>query len=121
MTIVYREDGAKMDKICISNLGITALGMGEEAEKLCPATGFKDLEKSPTSYRLGQNCPNPYDPNTTIEYNISQSGGVKIKLFNISGKKLLNIIDKIQTAGNKKINVNLILFKNKLYPMQVWD
>ncbi len=107
LIIAYREDGALLDKIAISNKLYAPVGMGEEAENLCNDTGFKDIEKSPGNYRLGQNYPNPFNPNTTIEYGITQSGRVKIELFDISGKKIFDIIDEIQTAGNKKVNVNL--------------
>ena len=107
LTIGYREDGALLDKIAISNKLYAPAGMGDEAENLCIGTGFKDIEITPGQYRLGQNYPNPFNPNTTIEYNIAKSGRVKIELFDISGKKILDIVDEIEKAGNKKINVNL--------------
>ena len=35
LTIAFREDGAKLDKICITNSGIAPTGMGKDAENLC--------------------------------------------------------------------------------------
>ena len=35
LTIAYREDGAELDKICITNSGIAPTGMGKDAENLC--------------------------------------------------------------------------------------
>jgi len=35
ITIAYREDGAKLDKICVTNSAIIPSGMGEDAENLC--------------------------------------------------------------------------------------
>ena len=38
LTITYREDGAKLDKLCITNVLQAPAGMGEEAENLCDPT-----------------------------------------------------------------------------------
>ncbi len=35
LTIAYRENGAKLDKICISDYGYAPEGMGEDAENIC--------------------------------------------------------------------------------------
>ena len=35
LVIAYREDGAELDKICITNSGISPIGIGEDAENLC--------------------------------------------------------------------------------------
>jgi hypothetical protein len=35
LTIAYRENGAKLDKICISNYGYAPEGMGEDAQNSC--------------------------------------------------------------------------------------
>jgi hypothetical protein len=35
LTVAYRENGAKLDKICISNYGYAPEGMGEDAENSC--------------------------------------------------------------------------------------
>jgi hypothetical protein len=57
LTIAYREDGAKLDKICITNSDSYPMGMGDEAENLCTPTGFENSPKSPDRFKLGQNHP----------------------------------------------------------------
>ena len=39
LTIAYRENGANLDKICISNYAYAPEGMGEDAENICDPTG----------------------------------------------------------------------------------
>ena len=107
LIIGYREDGALLDKIAVTNADFAPVGLGEEAENLCTETGMKDSEQTPVDFRLGQNYPNPFNPDTVIEYDISKSGRVKIALFDLSGKKISDIVDEIQSTGNKKVSVNL--------------
>jgi lysophospholipase L1-like esterase len=96
-----REDGALLDKIAVSNADFAPVGMGEEVENLCTGTGMKDSEQTPAGFSLAQNYPNPFNPDTVIEYDISRSGRVKIALFDISGKKISDIVNEMQTAGKK--------------------
>jgi hypothetical protein len=52
LTIAYRENGAKLDKICISNYAYAPEGMGEDAENICDQTGVVNLMEVPDGYAL---------------------------------------------------------------------
>lgn len=58
----------------------------------------------PKSFRLYQNFPNPFNSNTIIEYEISKKSNVKISIFNITGKTIDILVDKMQNTGKYKIN-----------------
>jgi len=45
---------------------------------------------------LSQNYPNPFNPNTTISYQISESGHVRLGIFDMSGRLI-----RTQVNGNK--------------------
>jgi photosystem II stability/assembly factor-like uncharacterized protein len=57
-------------------------------------------------YLLSQNYPNPFNNQTIIKYQISITGKVKIKIFDISGKKVLTLLNKIQSAGKYEISLS---------------
>lgn len=53
----------------------------------------------PTEYQLRQNFPNPFNPFTTIRYDLKEQGAVKITLFNANGQFLQTLFEGEQPAG----------------------
>ncbi len=102
-SIAYREDGAKLDKIYISNHQITPLGTGEEAENLCVPTGYENSLEVKKEYALEQNYPNPFNSLTTIKYNIEKPGHVYLRIYDLNGQEIETIVNKYQTAGEHVI------------------
>jgi flagellar hook assembly protein FlgD len=58
------------------------------------------------TFQLFQNYPNPFNPTTTIEYQISSSGPVEIKIFNINGELVKTLMNTNQVAGKYSANWN---------------
>ncbi|MCL2064747.1 MAG: T9SS type A sorting domain-containing protein [Candidatus Cloacimonetes bacterium] len=52
---------------------------------------------------LEGNYPNPFNPTTTISYNIGQAGNVKLQVFNIRGQVVRTLVDEVQNAGRHSI------------------
>jgi len=46
------------------------------------------------------NYPNPFNPTTTISYNLNTESEVRIEIFNIKGQKINTLIDEEVSAGN---------------------
>lgn len=67
------------------------------------ATSVEDETNIISEFRLNQNFPNPFNPNTTISYQIAQTGFVTLKVFNILGKEVAFLVNEIQNAGSYKI------------------
>ncbi len=52
------------------------------------------LEKLPRDFALKQNYPNPFNPQTTVEFHLPVDARVTIEIYDILGKKVINLIDE---------------------------
>ncbi len=57
----------------------------------------------PSSYALLPNYPNPFNPQTTITYNLPQSSIVSLKVYNLLGQEVRTLVGEAQTHGLKSI------------------
>ena len=53
----------------------------------------------PTKFDLSQNYPNPFNPTTKINYDLPFDSKVSIRLFDMTGKEVAQIVNATQTAG----------------------
>jgi hypothetical protein len=54
----------------------------------------------PKEFALYQNYPNPFNPSTTISYNLPSQGNVTLRVFNMLGQKVKELVNQFQTAGH---------------------
>jgi len=66
-------------------------------------TILEDNTFNPKSFTLHQNFPNPFNPNTTIEYELAKPSQVELTIFNNLGQKVKTLIQKQQSAGSHKL------------------
>ncbi len=57
----------------------------------------------PLHFSLSQNYPNPFNPATTIKYQITNSGLVELKVFDILGKEVAVLVNEVQKAGSYSV------------------
>jgi len=97
--IGYREDGAKLDKICISSYGTPPTGFGE---KDAIAVGVNSLNAG-DGYTLGQNFPNPFSGKTNISFEIPNNTFVSLKVYNLLGTEIGELAGKDYSSGKHTI------------------
>lgn len=59
--------------------------------------------KLPVVFELAQNWPNPFNPDTQIEYRLSQAARVKLAVYNTLGQRVSVLVDAPQAAGNYQV------------------
>jgi len=60
----------------------------------------------PGNYSLSQNFPNPFNPSTTISFNVGAAGKVSLKVYDILGRETASLIDKEMQAGSYSVDFN---------------
>ncbi|MCB0727490.1 MAG: T9SS type A sorting domain-containing protein [Ignavibacteria bacterium] len=58
----------------------------------------------PAEFELFQNYPNPFNPGTIISYSLKNSGYVKLKIFDILGNEVSELVNKEQNSGSYQIS-----------------
>ncbi len=60
----------------------------------------------PQNYVLSQNYPNPFNPTTKIEFDVRESGFVKLKVYNMLGQEVANLVNKPLATGRYSVDFN---------------
>jgi hypothetical protein len=63
----------------------------------------KDRPSLPFKFALHQNHPNPFNPATTLRYDIPGNAFVNIRIYDLKGRLINTLVSKEQTAGYKAI------------------
>jgi len=69
-------------------------------------TSVTPLTMQPEVYILSQNVPNPFNPETKINFSIPRSGLVTLKIYDISGREVSTIVNEIRNAGSNIVSFN---------------
>ncbi|MCB2231653.1 S8 family serine peptidase [bacterium] len=60
----------------------------------------------PTGFQLYDAYPNPFNPTTTIQYDLPQNAHVRIDVFNVLGQHVSTLFDAEQTVGHYQVEWN---------------
>lgn len=69
----------------------------------------------PTAYALDQNYPNPFNPTTMIEFALPKTGEVHLKVYDILGRVVTELISDNLSAGYHKIEFNASNLASGIY------
>jgi len=60
----------------------------------------------PKNIKLHQNFPNPFNPNTSISYELTSKSLVNITIYDLLGSEIIELINEVQQPGIKTTNWN---------------
>jgi hypothetical protein len=74
----------------------------------------------PTQLSLFQNFPNPFNPTTTISFNLDKSESVNMSIFDLNGTEVYGVINnQFYSAGQHSINIDVSELPSGLYFYQL--
>lgn len=72
-------------------------------------------QQVPESFNLSQNYPNPFNPSTSIEFSLSKSSFVTLKVYNLIGQEVATLVNENLSAGIYEATWNGSSFESGIY------
>ncbi len=69
-----------------------------------PVSATPIKKAAPKEFRLYPNYPNPFNPFTTISYDLPDDGFVELSVYNMRGEKVATLMQGNQEAGSYRMN-----------------
>jgi len=70
------------------------------------STGVQEHTVMPQSFQLFQNYPNPFNPSTRIQYALPVRSRVRLRIYNVLGQVVTDLINTEQSAGWNQVEWN---------------
>jgi len=68
--------------------------------------GAHDAVGTPTSFRVSDAYPNPFNPSTSIDYTLEKSCKVRMRVYDITGRQVATVLDAKLDAGTHRQLIN---------------
>lgn len=90
---------------------VTARVPGDPPSKI----GHQNSSNEIISYELSQNYPNPFNPTTSINYQIKEKGFVSLKVYDMLGKEVADLVNETKDEGQYSVAFNAINLPSGVY------
>ncbi|MCA9734331.1 T9SS type A sorting domain-containing protein, partial [candidate division KSB1 bacterium] len=114
----YYMEGRVLDSAPLTSFNSLVVGVGDGAtatslllrdvevsmtDELIPTSVTGSNSTIPDHFSLEQNYPNPFNPTTTIEYALPENSEVTLKIYDVTGRVVTELIKGQQNAGYHKV------------------
>ena len=111
----YSSDGRLTSSIPVVQTLDFSLSQTQTATSVPVSSGQNVVRE----YKLDQNYPNPFNPSTTIAYALPQAGKVSLKIYNILGQEVANLVNGYESAGVHRVVFNADKLSSGVYFYQL--
>ena len=87
----------------IELIDVILAGKGGEEVSVSPSTTFEVSFNTPTRTSLSKNYPNPFNPSTTINYELSTAGLVTLVIYDLKGSEVKTLVQEHQDVNYHKV------------------
>lgn len=84
-----------------------------------PTTDVEDEIINVDNYSLSNNYPNPFNPSTTIKFNIPTEGFVTLKVYDMLGREVVTLVNENKSVGEYSYNFNAANLASGMYIYQL--
>ncbi len=74
-----------------------------------------ETESLPNQVSLHQNFPNPFNPTTNIQFELSESSEVTLQVFDITGRRVATLVNGKQPAGQQTLQFDASALASGVY------
>jgi len=74
---------------------------------------------APAVFALDQNHPNPFNPSTMISFKLAVDSKVSLKIFNVLGQEVANLLNGNLAAGSHQVNFDASLLNTGVYMYRI--
>ncbi len=82
-----------------------AMELGVYDVQISPTTSIDERdEAAPESFQLLQNFPNPFNPETSIQYSVASDQFVSLKVYDVLGREVTTLVNERKPAGIYRVS-----------------
>ncbi|CAF3730991.1 unnamed protein product [Rotaria sp. Silwood1] len=81
---------------------------------IATVSGINNISSLAEVFSLAQNYPNPFNPTTKINFSIPKSGYVTLKVYDILGNEVSNLVNENLSTGTYSVDFNAAVSGNAL-------
>ncbi len=90
--------------------GINGIAISPNVIGIQPISNFV-----PEKFDLFQNYPNPFNPSTKIKFDIPKQSFVKIRIYDVTGRLVTNLVDKVMNTGRYVVDWDASNYPSGVY------
>ncbi|HCY76895.1 MAG TPA: hypothetical protein DHV28_13320 [Ignavibacteriales bacterium] len=80
----------------------------------------KDVtENVPEEYALFENYPNPFNPSTTINYQLADQGYVSLIVYDLLGREVATLVNEVKQSGYYQVEFNAADLPSGVYMYRI--
>lgn len=99
----------------IPTLDIPTTPLNPQRQFRDSTSGVGDVVELPSEFKLYPNFPNPFNPSTTLQFDLSKAGEVKLTVYDVLGKEVATLVEGRMSAGVHSVEFDGEKFTSGVY------